>query len=263
MRSAELANLAGVSVRALRHYNQTGLLDEPERDHNNYRRYSVHDLVRVLRIRQLASLGMALDQMKPLLEDQGQDTAALLEELDKNLAAQVERIQEQRRLVARLKELSLPPDLPLEFAQFFKAYADQGAPDRLMRIDRDQTVLLAGLANPEDTAKLAEAYEALTTDADWFPAVIEMGKQFDQLDPETPEDKLDEIATELAAFLAPIAAQLNHEGEEMLTPAAADLFFQHASDLMNPAQSRLLDLIEKKLEAINQASGGGRIKQAD
>jgi hypothetical protein len=204
---------------------------------------------------------MALDQMKPLLEDQSedqsQDTAALLEELDKNLAAQGERIQEQRQLVARLKELSLPPDLPLEFAQFFKEYAAQGAPDRLIRIDRDQTVLLAGLANPEATAKLAAAYGALTTDAHWFPAVIEMGKQFDQLDPETPEDKLEEIATELAAFLAPVAAQLNPEGEEMLTPAAADLFFQHASDLMNPAQSRLLDLIEEKLDAINQAGPAG------
>ena len=45
MRSGELAALAGVTVRTLRHYHQIGLLPEPERGGNGYRDYDVHDLL--------------------------------------------------------------------------------------------------------------------------------------------------------------------------------------------------------------------------
>jgi DNA-binding transcriptional MerR regulator len=34
---SRLAAYAGVTVRALRHYHQIGLLPEPERDHSGYR----------------------------------------------------------------------------------------------------------------------------------------------------------------------------------------------------------------------------------
>ena len=35
----QLAAYAGVTVRAVRHYHQIGLLPEPERDASGYRRY--------------------------------------------------------------------------------------------------------------------------------------------------------------------------------------------------------------------------------
>ncbi|WP_084195160.1 MerR family DNA-binding transcriptional regulator [Streptosporangium amethystogenes] len=37
MNSSELGSLAGVTVRALRHYHQVGVLDEPPRGPNGYR----------------------------------------------------------------------------------------------------------------------------------------------------------------------------------------------------------------------------------
>ncbi|WP_270479843.1 MerR family DNA-binding transcriptional regulator [Collinsella tanakaei] len=51
MKSNELAKLAGVTVRTLRHYHAIGLLDEPPRQANGYRDYRPEDLLRVLRIR--------------------------------------------------------------------------------------------------------------------------------------------------------------------------------------------------------------------
>lgn len=60
MRSKELADLAGVTVRALRHYHQLGLLPEPPRAKNGYREYGAVDLARVLRIKRLSSLGISL-----------------------------------------------------------------------------------------------------------------------------------------------------------------------------------------------------------
>ena len=58
MRSKEMAKLAGVSVRTLRHYHSLGLMPEPERSANGYRDYSPADLARLLRIKRLASLGL-------------------------------------------------------------------------------------------------------------------------------------------------------------------------------------------------------------
>lgn len=40
MRSGELAELAGVSVRTLRHYHRIGLLPEPPRTSAGYRTYA-------------------------------------------------------------------------------------------------------------------------------------------------------------------------------------------------------------------------------
>ena len=51
VKSNELAKLAGVTVRTLRHYHAIGLLDEPPRQANGYRDYRPEDLLRVLRIR--------------------------------------------------------------------------------------------------------------------------------------------------------------------------------------------------------------------
>ena len=51
MKSSEIAKLAGVSVRTLRHYHAIDLLPEPPRGENGYRDYGAGDLVRLLRIK--------------------------------------------------------------------------------------------------------------------------------------------------------------------------------------------------------------------
>lgn len=116
MHSGELARLAGVTVRALRHYHQVGVLAEPKRGNNGYRNYDVHDLIRVLRIKRLASLGIPLERMPDLLNDTAVGGEGLLDELDTELAGQIQRLTGQRELIARLRVHNAPPDLPLELA---------------------------------------------------------------------------------------------------------------------------------------------------
>ena len=60
MRSAELARLAGVTVRTVRHYHHVGVLAEPRRGINGYRSYDVHDLIRLLRPRYIEVWGKFL-----------------------------------------------------------------------------------------------------------------------------------------------------------------------------------------------------------
>ncbi|WYB32379.1 MerR family transcriptional regulator [Streptomyces sp. SM1P] len=67
----QLADLAGTTERAVRHYHQVGLVPEPERRANGYKRYGVRHLVRVLRIRRLSRLGLSLTRVAELGDADG------------------------------------------------------------------------------------------------------------------------------------------------------------------------------------------------
>ncbi|MFF3069287.1 MerR family transcriptional regulator [Kitasatospora sp. NPDC057904] len=66
MRIGELAELTGATARALRHYEQAGLLTAG-RAPNGYREYGEADAVRVRNIRALLGAGLTLDDLRPLL----------------------------------------------------------------------------------------------------------------------------------------------------------------------------------------------------
>ncbi len=127
MKSNELARLAGVTTRALRHYHAIGLLAEPPRSANGYRDYDAADLLRVLRIRQLASLGFRLDQVAGMLDeldarrgaagapgasDTGSGADGLLADLDRALEERIKELRRQRALIARLRSRDLDADFP-------------------------------------------------------------------------------------------------------------------------------------------------------
>jgi DNA-binding transcriptional MerR regulator len=54
-----LADYAGVTIKAIRHYHQRGLLAEPDRDSSGYRRYTAKDAIDLVKIRTLNQCGRA------------------------------------------------------------------------------------------------------------------------------------------------------------------------------------------------------------
>ncbi|MFI9324068.1 MerR family transcriptional regulator [Kitasatospora aureofaciens] len=62
----ELARRTGSTARALRHYEQAGLIDS-ERAANGYREYGEPAVVRVRNIRALVAAGLTLEDLRPLL----------------------------------------------------------------------------------------------------------------------------------------------------------------------------------------------------
>ena len=124
MRSNDVAKLAGVTVRTLRHYHQLGLLSEPPRQANGYRDYSPADVARVLRIKRLAGLGFPLSRIGDVLDEMDAEenatSASALDELDRELALEIEHLQEQRRTIAELRAEHLDPDLPVRFARILR-----------------------------------------------------------------------------------------------------------------------------------------------
>ncbi len=76
-RAQEFAKLAGVTVRALHHYDRLGLLKPKQRSHAGYRLYSQRDLGRLEQIAVLKFLGMPLKQICTVLESESKLPLAL------------------------------------------------------------------------------------------------------------------------------------------------------------------------------------------
>lgn len=88
----QLAQLAGVSIRTLHHYDQIGLLKPERRADSGYRYYGKPELLRLQQILFYRELKYPLKQIKEILDNPGFD-------LQKSLAAQRQQIlQEADRL---------------------------------------------------------------------------------------------------------------------------------------------------------------------
>src|SRR5918999_2819420 len=74
LRVGELARVAGVTVRALHHYDSLGLLVPSERTQAGHRLYSAADVRRLYRLLALRGVGLPLDEIGPLLD--GEDGLA-------------------------------------------------------------------------------------------------------------------------------------------------------------------------------------------
>ena len=110
----QLAAYAGVTVRAVRHYHQIGLLPEPERDASGYRQYGATAVVALIKIRTLADAGVPLAQIGPMLQADEPTFAEAVRRIDANLSHEIERLQTSRRQIAQLTagdSLALPPEV--------------------------------------------------------------------------------------------------------------------------------------------------------
>ncbi|HEX4276333.1 MAG TPA: MerR family transcriptional regulator [Bryobacteraceae bacterium] len=96
-RAREFAQLAGTTVKALHHYDRSGLL-KPRRSRAGYRMYREQDLTRLEQIVALKFLGLPLKQIKLLLD---RDTLQLPEAL----RMQRRVLEEKRRLLDRAIEV--------------------------------------------------------------------------------------------------------------------------------------------------------------
>lgn len=95
----EVARLAGVSVRALHHYDELGLLVPSARTGSGYRLYDDEDLLRLQQILIGRELGMPLEEIQRSLDDPSFDRRAALERQRKELAARADRTAAMLRAV--------------------------------------------------------------------------------------------------------------------------------------------------------------------
>jgi DNA-binding transcriptional MerR regulator len=229
MRIGELAALAGVTTRAVRHYHRRGLLPEPPRRSNGYRVYGLRDVLILARVKRLTDLGLSLDEVRDVLADgTGRDFREILLELDGDLAQQEARIRDRRARLATLltgvpaDEDPVSPDL----ASLLEVIGRQ--PDSPMA--EKERKLLALLDTSPDRDRVLAALRPLADD----PAVVERGlalhREMDALaDAEADDPRIGPLAAALADGLpdglvdGPVDGPFGEAVLESLAPAQAEV----------------------------------------
>ncbi|MEH0443258.1 MerR family transcriptional regulator [Streptomyces sp. B21-102] len=102
MRIGELATATGTTARALRHYEQAGLISS-ERASNGYRLYDEQAVVRVRNIRHLLAAGLTLDDVRVFLPCLDGDVAAAPPS-DQGLRVALERLAVLNQRIAAQTE---------------------------------------------------------------------------------------------------------------------------------------------------------------
>jgi DNA-binding transcriptional MerR regulator len=188
----QLADYVGVTVRAIRHYHQRGLLPEPERDSSGYRRYGATAVIELVRIKALADAGVPLARIKEVLSAGPGEFSQAITQIDKALADRIRQLQEQRRRIAQLTAGDRL-FVPAEIADLFDRIRGLGISPRAMQIERDGWILLAarypGQARDWARAKCAalsdpefqDLYRAYHETFDWDPADARLAAVADAL----------------------------------------------------------------------------------
>jgi DNA-binding transcriptional MerR regulator len=138
----QVADYAGVTVRAVRHYHQIGLLPEPERDSSGYRAYDAAALVRLIQIRTLADAGVPLARVGELLDAGPAEFADGVEKVDENLRAEIKRLQDTRKrlaLVASGERLALPRSV----VDYLDRLRRLGVGEEYIAMERDSWIMIA------------------------------------------------------------------------------------------------------------------------
>ncbi|MFC3962238.1 MerR family transcriptional regulator [Nocardia jiangsuensis] len=217
----QLAELAGTSLRTVRHYHDVGLLPEPERGSNNYKHYGVAHLVRLLQIKRLTDLGFSLPQIAEM-GDATEHPEAALRALDNELAATIERLQRARvelqLLLRHAPPTDLPPELALAAAEADLTGADRGMVTVLSRLlTGDQLDAYADLIRSDEPTEVDREFDDLPADAD----------------PETRRDLAERMVPRIRELLA---AHPGMRELDLPPQRAAQTIGVAMRDLYNPAQ---------------------------
>jgi DNA-binding transcriptional MerR regulator len=241
----QLADYVGVTVRAVRHYHQRGLLPEPERDASGYRRYGAQAVVDLIRIKTLADAGVPLARIEALLGAEPEQFAQGIAQIDRALRTRIRDLQRQRHRIAELAagdRLFLPD----EVVALLEELRRLGVSHRAVDMERDGWILLAarsaGLA-----AEWAKDKRVALADPEFRRLYLAIDQAFDW-DPADP--RLGELADAMVAFAARRAGR--DSGRTLDDPVAVDLLSSQPGGT-SPAWDRLTRLASDKQQAVTGA----------
>lgn len=175
----ELAKTTGVSVRALHHYDEIGLLSPSHRSRAGHRLYGPEDLLRLQQILSLRQLGLSLEEIDDFLKRRGASPAQVVQ---MHLQRVREQIQLLTKLAARLEGLAAH-------------LGEQGAAstEDLLRTMEAMT-MIEKYYTQEQLQQLEERKKALGEDAirevqaEWPRLIADVRAEMDKgADPASPE----------------------------------------------------------------------------
>ncbi len=238
----QLAAHVGVTVRAIRHYHQRGLLAEPVRDPSGYRRYDAHAVVDLIRIKTLADAGVPLARVRQVLYSDPAEFISAVAKIDQALQARIGRLEQLRQQLAGL----LPGErlaLPAEVANLLDQMRSLGVSERTITLERDGWTLLMA-RSPGVVPGLAADKRAALADPDFQRLYLAWEQAYDW-DPGDP--RVVELAAEAATWLAKQPLRPRPQPEAEISTVNVLLSAQIGAT--SPAWRRLGELSSAQLKA--------------
>ncbi|MDP9164609.1 MAG: MerR family transcriptional regulator [Actinomycetota bacterium] len=238
----QLASYAGVTIRAVRHYHQIGLLPEPERDSSGYRTYPAAAVVRLIRIRTLALAGVPLARVRELLAADPDTFAAATTEIDRQLRAQIRVLRGHRRRIAQLgtgDALALPE----EVVGYLDRLRATGAPEAIIEPERDAWILMAARYPEMIQSIMVEKVAQLAN-----PKTVRLYQLIGRI-AENGEDE--EVLRHTADLMSELLQEAADNGEldrlhEPMTDATFIGLMDSFADASHPAVGRLRELVAER-----------------
>jgi DNA-binding transcriptional MerR regulator len=238
----QLAAYAGVTVRAVRHYHQIGLLPEPERDASGYRRYGPAAVVSLIKIRTLANAGVPLARLAPMLEADAPAFAEAVQRIDSRLHDEIERLETSRKQIAQLAggdSLVLPP----EVISYLDRLRRLGVSERVVQGERDGWILIAARW-PDQLGEIMADKHARLDD----PQLVRLYRILSELAESDADD--DPRMAQAADIMAAMAEQADAAGEVFTgEPAPDNVPFELLDALAlesDPRAQRMIDLMRER-----------------
>jgi DNA-binding transcriptional MerR regulator len=239
----EVARLAGVSARTVRHYHAIGLLPEPSRDSQGYRRYGSTDAVTLVRAVRLRALGMPLPQVAARLaaaSDGGESVSDALHTLAEELDQEISRLVATRD---RLRELATSEafDQPVKaLTTALRQSGLIGATDEL-RTGQEWAATLLDAVHPQGMSGVLTQASGLLNDPAAAAEFVGLLEKFRRLRPRAADARVDALADRVAAILSRFVDGASFADGELLDKASADR--------LNQAQRRFLRQLRTRIGA--------------
>jgi DNA-binding transcriptional MerR regulator len=240
---SQLADHVGVTVRAIRHYHQRGLLKEPERDASGYRRYGAQAVVDLIRIKTLSDAGVPLARIEELLSASPGEFSAAITQVDEALRRKIRDLTRSRRRIAELAggERLFLPAVVTDILDQLRA---MGLSERIVQIERDAWIIVAALS-PEQVPPWAEEKLAALADPEFrrLYLAIDEALGWDADDP-----RLAKLAGDMAGWIT----RSGRSGEQYpsdlaVDPAVVTLMSDHVAESL-PVWRRLAELASEQLQ---------------
>jgi len=241
---SQVAKFAGVTVRAVRHYHQRGLLAEPVRDVSGYRRYDAEDAIALVKIRTLSEAGVPLSRVRELMQADAAEFGDAMVEIDESLRLQIKRLESHRRQVRKLaggEDLGLPEYV----VEFIARMREVGIGEETIAVERDAWIIVAA-HEPARAAQWLARKSAMFDD----PAFVHVYRGLSDAAGWSVDDpRLPALADELVVYANHQDAK---ESDAVLDPALIKMLNDRTAAAI-PPWSVLNDLVMERMIAAEPA----------
>jgi len=238
----QLADFAGVTIKAVRHYHQRGLLEEPPRDSSGYRRYGAQHAIDLVKIKTLAEAGVPLARVKELLAADPDRFAAAISEIDRNLQKRAEELVRTRERITRLSAGDRL-FVSTEVADFLDDLQELGVSQRAVQMERDGWILMQAVSPEQAAIWIADKRDAMG-DPEFRALYLEHDAAFDW----SPDDsRLYSLADRTGRWFANRHGRSEGREQSVQDPAVAQVVTMLAG-VSSPAWQRLAEIARQRMD---------------